>query len=242
MLTVPKQLSVVIPCFNEQERLPAAVKVIKQWLATNPQWEFVLVNDGSTDQTLELMRQLARKHKEVNCLSYTVNQGKGYALKQGVKKAKKPLILICDVDFSTPLSELSLMYPFIKKFDLVIGSRKVEGANIIKHQARWREFLGQQFTNLSKLYLGLKVSDVTCGFKLFRKQAAKQLFQKSRIMGWGYDAEILFLAKKLKLKTAEVAVSWKNDERTKVSLIKDIVRSSKELWLISWHEWQGKYN
>jgi len=236
-MSYPKNLSVVVPVFNEEQRISKALKICQGFKKRFPGWEFILVNDGSTDGTLELLKETKFK-----IVSYRKNQGKGYALKQGVAKASQSLILICDVDFSTPLSEITLLSPFVKKgAEVVIGSRRVQGAKVIKHQTRLREWLGTQFTNLSKLWLGLKVSDVTCGFKLFKKKEAKQLFKLSHIKRWGYDAEILFLAKKLGYQVMDVAVSWKNDERTKVSMGKDIVRSLVDLGLIRWYNLTNQY-
>ena len=135
-----------------------------------------------------------------------------------------------------------MFYPFIQKgADLVIGSRKVIGANVLKHQSKLREWLGRQFTNMAKIWLGLSVSDVTCGFKLFKSKAAKKLFKKSNINGWGYDAEILFLAKKNNLKVVDVAVTWKNDDRTKVSIFRDIFRSIADLIKIRWFYLTKRY-
>lgn len=216
-------LSVIIPVYNEAKRLPRALTICGK----NPGWEIIFVNDGSTDNTAKLIKQSGFK-----LISYPKNQGKGYALKQGVKSATRPLILITDVDFSTPLSELPKFLKALNGAEIVIGSRKTKGAQITKHQPRLREWLGKQFTNLTNLWLGLKVTDVTCGFKLFKTPVAKKLFTLSKIKRWGYDAEILFLAKKLKFKIAEVPVIWRNDQRTKVSLFKDILRSLIDLYLI----------
>jgi len=238
-MSYPEKLSVVIPVFNEEDRVGKALKICQKFAKKYPGWEFILVNDGSTDKTAEIIK----KNSSFKLISYAENRGKGYALKRGIAKANKPLVLICDVDFSTPLSEVNLLYPFIRKgAEVVIGSRKVQGAKVLIHQPFWREWLGQQFTNLSRLWLGLKVSDVTCGFKLFTRKAAKKLFKLQRIKRWGYDAEILYLAKKLNYRMVDVAVSWKNDERTKVSVGRDILRSLYDLWLIRWNAWVGKYS
>ncbi|MFC1626932.1 glycosyltransferase [Patescibacteria group bacterium] len=237
-----KKISVVIPLYNEELRFEKGFKVCKGFANRFPGWEFIFVNDGSTDKTKQLVKKAIKDKSAMRLISYEKNQGKGYALKQGVKEAVKPLILICDIDFSTPLSELTNLYPFIKKAEVVIGSRKVQGANILKHQPKMREWLGKQFTNLSKLVLRLKVSDVTCGFKLFKKQAGKKLFGLSRIKRWGYDAEILFLAKKHKMKMVDVPVTWQNDERTKVSMVRDIIQSLIDLWLIRWNDLLGNYS
>lgn len=224
----PKELSIVIPVYNEEFRLNKALKIIGQWHQQQPGWEFILVNDGSTDKTAERIKKL----KFIKLISYPNNQGKGFALKQGVAQATKPLVLLSDIDFSTPLTELPKLANEIDKADLVIGSRKITGANIIKHQPWWREWLGKQFTNLSKLWLGLNVSDVTCGFKLIKTPVAKELFKRQKIKRWTYDAEILFLGKKMKLKVVDVPVVWENDERTKVSILKDINKSLIDLFII----------
>ena len=236
----PEQLAVVIPLYNEEFRFKKGFEICQSFSKQCPKWEFIFINDGSTDKTKQLVEGAIRNKPQMKLMSYKKNQGKGYALKQGVLKANKPLILICDIDFSTPLSELLLLHPFIKKAEVVIGSRKVQGAKILKHQPMLREWLGKQFTNLSKLWLGLNVSDVTCGFKLFTAKAGKRLFLKSRIKGWGYDAEVLFLAKKYRMKVIDVAVSWENDERTKVSMGRDIIQSIIDLWLIRWNDLIGR--
>ena len=216
-------LSVIIPVYNEAKRLPRALAICGK----HPGWEIIFVNDGSTDATAALIKKAGFK-----LISYPKNQGKGYALKQGVAAATKPLTLITDVDFSTPLTDLPKLLKALNGAGIVIGSRKTKGAQITKHQSPWREFLGRQFTNLTNLWLGTNVSDVTCGFKLFKTPVAKKLFALSKIKRWGYDAEILYLAKKLKFKIAEVPVVWHNDARTKVALLPDIFRSLVDLILI----------
>ena len=216
-------LSVIIPVYNEAKRLPHALTICGK----NPGWEIIFVNDGSTDATAALIKKAGFK-----LISYPKNQGKGYALKHGEAATTKPLTLITDVDFSTPLTDLPKLLKALNGAGIVIGSRKTKGAQITKHQSPWREFLGRQFTNLTNLWLGTNVSDVTCGFKLFKTPVAKKLFALSKIKRWGYDAEILYLAKKLKFKIAEVPVVWHNDARTKVALLPDIFRSLVDLILI----------
>ncbi len=227
----PQKISVVIPVYNESDRIQTGLTEISEWHKLQPQWEFILVNDGSTDDTAKQIK----KYKFIKLISYPVNQGKGYALKQGVLVATQPLILISDIDWSTPITELPKLWAKINQANLVIGSRKMIGSRVMKHQPWWREWLGRQFTNLSRAWLGLTVSDVTCGFKLFQAPAAKKLFNLAKINRWSYDAEILYLAKKINYKIKEVAVRWKNDEKTKVNLIRDILESFNDLWQIPWH-------
>lgn len=224
-MRLPKKLSLIIPVFNEALRIKAGLAVIQSWQQQYPNWEFILVDDGSTDNT----REEIEKYKFIKLVSYKINQGKGYALKQGVIQATQPLVLLSDIDWSTPLTELPKLVARINQADLVIGSRKMAGAKIVKHQPKLREWLGKQFTNLSCFWLNLKVSDFTCGFKLFKTEAAKNLFANSKINRWGYDAEILFLAKKMGYKIIEVPVVWQNDAKTKVNLMTDIFKSLIDL-------------
>ena len=231
----PDRLSVIIPVFNEAERLSKALKICQKRF---PGWQFIFVDDGSTDKTKQIIKKAG-----FEVISYRKNQGKGYALKQGVKKAAQPLSLITDIDFSTPLSELPKLSQEIEAgFDMVIGSRKTKGARVTKHQPKLREWLGTRFTDLSNLWLGLNVTDFTCGFKLFKTKTAKKIFKMQRIKRWGYDAEIIFIANKLKIKIKEVPVIWHNDDRTRVNLGIDILRSLLDLWLIRFWSIFGSYS
>ncbi|MFH2062096.1 MAG: glycosyltransferase [Candidatus Beckwithbacteria bacterium] len=233
----PKKLSLVIPVYNEEKRLDKALKICKDYLNKFPDWEFIFVNDGSTDKTEEMI-----KNAGFRVISYKKNQGKGCALKQGVKLATKPLTLITDIDFSTPLTELPKLYGEIESgFKMVIGSRKTKGSVVTKHQPKLREWLGTRFTDLSNVWLGLKVSDFTCGFKLFKTDTAKEIFDKQRIKRWGYDAEIVFIANKLGVNIKEVPVVWGNDNRTRVNLGKDILRSLIDLVMIRFNDLAGRY-
>ncbi len=242
-LTVPKTLSIVIPLYNEQERFKEGFEVCKTYAKQYPKWEFIFVNDGSTDKTAQTVEKMTAGRKQMRLVSYQRNQGKGYAIRKGIQKARMPLVLFTDIDFSTPISELELLYPFIKNgADVVIGTRKVKGARISKRQAKLREWLGKQFTNVTNFWLGLDISDFTCGFKLFKTPVAKKLFTKQQVRRWGFDAEILYVAHRAKHQIVEVPVQWHNDERTKVSLVKDIVRSLSDLITIRWSSLLGKYS
>src|SRR3989344_3711405 len=162
------QLSVIIPLYNEVKRFPQAFRLVKLWYQRHPGWEFIIVNDGSNDATDRLVTSVIRDYHRIRLISYRKNRGKGYAIKRGIRQVRKPYVLFTDIDFSTPLSELTLLSPFLKRADLVIGTRKVKGATITKHQPKFREWLGRRFTDLTNVWLGMDISDYTCGFKLFR--------------------------------------------------------------------------
>jgi len=240
---LPKNLSVVIPLYNESDRFPENFKICKDYHQKQKGWEFIFVNDGSTDKTEKMVKKAIKNYPRMKLITYSKNQGKGWAVKQGVLKAKKQLVLMTDIDFSVALSSLVLFYPFMRNgVKGVIGTRKVKGANIIQHQARWREWLGKRFTNISNVWLGLNISDYTCGFKLFRRQTARKLFSKAKINGWGFDAEILFLAHVYKYWIVEVPVVWKNDARTRVKIWRDVGLSLIDLLRIRFNFFLGRYS
>jgi dolichyl-phosphate beta-glucosyltransferase len=238
----PEKLSLILPLYNEEDRFTETFPLIKKLHQDNPGWEIILVNDGSTDQTQEIVTKTIKNYSRIKLLTYTPNQGKGHAISTGVLAAKKPLILFSDIDFSAPITELELMYPFILKgADIVIGTRKVKGANITKHQASLREFMGKQFTTLTNLILGLNISDFTCGFKLFTKQAAQEVFSKSQIKRWAFDAEVLFLAQNKHYRIVEVPVEWHNDDRTKVKMLSATILSFYDLIKVRVNQIIGRY-
>jgi len=235
-------LSIILPLFNEEKRFEEQEVNIKKILNQHPNWEIICVDDGSSDSTVEKVRGF-KIENNIKIVSYYPNKGKGYAIKRGVEAATGDLILFSDIDFSTPITELKLFIPEIKKgADIVIGSRKVSGAQVKKHQNRLREWMGKQFTYLSNILLGLNVSDFTCGFKLFKHNIAKEIFAKAKVNRWGFDSEILFLAHKLDYKVRQIPVIWENDERTKVNLFKDIYRSLSDLITIRYNDLLGKYD
>ena len=140
--------------------------------------------------------------------------------------------LFMDVDLSTPIQEFEKFKQYIAEFDVVIGSRKVPQANLIRRQNLVRETFGKAFTLLSQVVLGMGVSDFTCGFKCFSAKAADDIFTGSKIERWGFDAEVLYIAKKRGFDIKEVPVSWSNDANTRVRFPQDIIRSFYELIVI----------
>jgi len=228
--------------YNEESRVEKTVKALDGFIPSiTTVVDVVFVNDGSTDQTLEKLKELSPKFK-FRVENYPLNQGKGHALKTGILKATGDYVLFMDADMSTPIEELLKFLPLIEqKIPVIIGSRKTKGANVIKHQNPWRQKLGEGFTLLSNLILLSRISDFTCGFKAFRNDAAKKVFTAQKIKRWGYDSEILFLASKYSYEIKEVPVTWSNDERTRVNLLKDVWRSFTDLIKIRYYDVTNKY-
>lgn len=235
-----KTLSFVIPVYNEQERINKTfnaltnVKLPRGLKLT----EVIFVNDGSVDKTAKLIEAFAKKAKlkaAVKLVTYTTNRGKGYALKQGMLKASGDYTLFFDADMSTPLSELAKFKPFMdKNIQVLIGTRKNGHSTVTKHQPLMRELLGKGFTKMTQIALSIDNTDFTCGFKAFSKKSKDAIFPESQIDRWGYDAEILLLARKFGFSQREIAVEWANDERTRVKLVSAIISTFSELGTIVW--------
>lgn len=232
-------LSVIIPVFNESKRLGNLDKVIS-YLGSKKDLksEIIVVNDGSSDNTLILLK----KFKDIKIISYPQNRGKGFAVKTGMLGASGDFRLFLDVDLSTPIEELEKVLPQIPKFEVIIGSRKTDSAKVLIKQSILRENLGKGFTKLSQIILHVDASDFTCGFKCFSKEAADAIFNKVTIERWGFDSEILFLAKKHGYLIKEVPVSWANDRNTKVRFPQDIFNSFAELIKIRLNNLSGRYS
>lgn len=238
------KLSVIVPCYKEESRFKAGFEHYYSYLSKHKYpWELIFVNDGSKDKTLELMRQYAKAGKNIKIVTYAKNRGKGYAICQGIKVAKGQYVLFTDLDHSVPVDTIDSFYPFFEKgFDIVIGSRRVEGSKILVHQNFMREFLGRGFTLLVRFLIDAKIRDATCGFKAFDNIVAKKIFDKITIYDWTFDAEIIFLCKKLGYKIAQVPVSWSDVHGTKVNLKRDVVRSLVGLAKIRANDLQGEYD
>lgn len=236
-----KYLSIVIPVYNEASRISSLDRVHTFFNSLAFSYEVIIVNDGSTDETLKLLK-LKQKKLKFKILSYDKNRGKGYAVKCGLLRASGRYSLFMDVDLSTDPSEFLKYIPLLSKYEVIIGSRRIKGAQLLVRQSNAREFFGKYFTSISRLLLGIQVSDFTCGFKCFSRRASSEIFQKSMIERWGFDCEILFIAKHLGFRIREVPVRWTNNKETKVRFPQDLFNSCVELLKIRIYEARGKYN
>ena len=228
--------SLVVPCYNESTRVDNIVKILEYLRGLDKPWELIVVDDGSTDDTLDKLKSLKKK-LDFRLISYKNNRGKGYAVKTGMLAATGEFRLFMDVDLSTPINEIETFSQFVGQYDVIIGTRKTKGAKVLVHQPILREYLGVVFTLLSQLILNTWVSDFTCGFKCFSRGAAQRIFGNTRIFRWGFDSEALFLARKYGFSIKELPVTWKNDERTRVHFPNDIISSLSELLAIRYFDW-----
>lgn len=234
-------LSIIVPVYNEKKRLTRGITQILRFINKQSfRVELIIVDDGSTDATIELLRKL--KHPSLRLISYDKNQGKGYAVREGMKNALGAWRLFMDVDLSTPIEEFQKFLPYFKNFEVIIGSRRTKDSVVLVHQPFFREWLGSVFTWLSSTFLGVKISDFTCGFKCFSEKASSELFSLQRLHGWGFDSEIMFLAQKKGFLIKEVSVIWSNNSQTRVVLIKDIFLSLIELVKIRFNDVLKRYS
>lgn len=238
------KLSIVVPCYNEEKRFKAGFDHYLTFLQKQKYtWELIFVNDGSTDKTLDLIKKSATKNQNIKVVTYSQNRGKGFAICQGIKVANGRYILFSDLDHSVPIWTVNSFFKYFNQgFNAVIGSRRVKGAKLLVRQPILREYLGRGFTLLVRIFVDFKIKDSTCGFKAFESSVAKKLFSKISIYGWAFDAEILFLCKKLKVKYAQAPVQWSDVGGSQVRLKKDILRSLFGLVKIRANNISGKYD
>lgn len=214
-------LSVIIPAYNEEKRLPKTLEEIDKYLKRqNYSYEIIVVSDGSTDRTCEVVENLKSKIANLRLICEKINRGKGYGVKIGMLNAKGKYRLFTDADNSTPIEQVEKIWPeFEKDFDIVIGSRDIKGAILDPPQNLFRRFVGEGFKLLRKIIVGLwEIEDSQCGFKCFTQRAAENIFPKCKIDRFAFDPEILLIGKKLGYKIKEIPVYWKNDPASKVKL------------------------
>jgi len=215
-------LSIVIPAYNEEKRLPQTLGRVLEWLANRPFsfHEVIVVDDGSRDATVGVVREFAKANPCLRLARYGANRGKGYAVRYGMLEAKGDWILYTDADLSSPIEELEKLCTAAREHDaaVAIGSRAVNRELVEKHQSAFRELSGRCFNLAMRIVTGLPFRDTQCGFKLYRADAARQIFSRQKQEGFSFDVEDLLIAKQLGLRAVEVPVRWANVEGTKVRL------------------------
>lgn len=228
-------LSVVIPAFNEAERLEPTVRRIAEYcLAHHPEHEILVVDDGSTDRTVQLAQELAAELDRVRVIALGRNRGKGAAVRAGVLASAGRLVLFSDADLATPIEELAALERALDGgADIAIASRAAPGADIRVRQHPMRELMGRTFNLMVRLTAVGGIRDTQCGFKLFRGDVARELFERSAVDGFAFDVEVLWLARR-RYRIAEVPVTWRHVEESKVSPGSDAARMFLDLIRIRW--------
>ncbi|MGQ9916634.1 MAG: dolichyl-phosphate beta-glucosyltransferase [Bryobacteraceae bacterium] len=239
-----RSLTIVIPAFNEEQRLPATLLDIVSFLETRPLdcVEILVVDDGSTDGTAAVARAAAAADIRVRLLQNPGNRGKGYSVRHGMKEARGEWVLFTDADLSAPIEDLGRLEEAVQResADGAIGSRAIDRSLVLKHQSPLREFAGRVFNLLMRLITGLPYRDTQCGFKLFRHDVAQCIASRQLLEGFGFDVEILHIAKRCGYKIVEVPVRWANVEGTKVSLRKGLA-AFLDPFRVRWNDLRGRY-
>ena len=224
------ELSIILPSYNEAHRLASSLTAIKQAVqAATDSYEIIIVDDGSSDNTVSVARLLTQEN--IIFITYVANQGKGYAVRQGMQRARGKYHLFMDVDLATSLDALATFYQLMKnnEVDVLIGDRKSNPDNQKIRQPLARRLLGTGFTFLSQILLHCPLHDFTCGFKMFTQEASEIIFKRQRINRWSFDSEILFIAQKHHCVIKEIPVTWQHQPNSKVRLSADIPSSLKGL-------------
>ncbi|MBD3282042.1 MAG: glycosyltransferase [Candidatus Portnoybacteria bacterium] len=238
-------LSVVIPAYNEAKRISATLLDIDKYLSKQKySYEIIVVSDGSSDNTVDVVRKLKELVKNLKIVDNKENHGKGYVVKQGMlKEASGNYRLFMDADNSTSIDHLEKFWSYIKNdYDIVIGSIEVKGAKIKENALAYRRFLGRISKYIIRIFAGIwNIKDSQRGFKLFTEDCVKKVFPKQSLMRWGFDFEILAISKKMGFKIKEVPVDWKNAGESKVKF-SAYFRTFGELMKIRWNFITNKYN
>ena len=236
-------LSIVIPAYNEARRLPGTLpRVVEYAGRLDEPVEIIVVDDGSADATADVATAVARECDVVTVLRSDHNRGKGAAVRRGMLAARLDHVLFSDVDLSTPIEEAAKLRAVLASgADVAIGSRRVTGSDVQVHQPWLREVAGRTFSGLVSLVLLPGIRDSQCGFKAFRRSAARELFRRQRLNGFGFDAEVLWLARRLGYRVAEIPIVWRDDQRSHVRLIRDSGGMLLDLGRVCLNGWAGRY-
>jgi dolichyl-phosphate beta-glucosyltransferase len=225
--TVPPMISVVIPAYNEEKRIQLSLLEACSFLDHTPlDYEMIVVDDGSSDRTSEIVGDLASDTPSLKLMRYEKNRGKGYALRTGVLATKGDPVLVMDADLSTPMEEMFKLIPCLAegRSHVAIGSRALALSDIIRKQPWWRRGMGKIFNQIVRVLVIDGISDTQCGFKLFTGNVARELFGRATVDRFAYDVEILALAARKGYRIVEVPVRWINSPESKVNPLNDSLR------------------
>jgi len=236
--------SIVIPAYNESARLGATLeKVLAYVHARGWDAEVIVVNDGSRDNTADIVRTFAAKKPGLRLLENPGNRGKGYSVRNGMLNARGQIVLFSDADLSSPIEEApKLLQALEAGADIAIGSRWLRAETQTQRQPLHRQVFGRIFNLMLRITLGLQFKDTQCGFKAFNQPAVQAIFPLQQIERWGFDPETLFLARKFKFKVQEIPVAWGHSGGTRINPLIDGSRMFLEMLRIRWNDLTGKYS
>ena len=236
------ELSIVIPAYNEQRRLPETLRRVRAYLeARRADAEVIVVDDGSRDATAALVEARRGEFPGLRLVSNGVNRGKGYSVRHGMREARGRIVLFTDADLSAPIEEADKLLAAMRDHEVAIGSRRVDRSLIEVHQSPLRELAGIVYNFLVRAITGLRFVDTQCGFKAFLREPSRIIFEQQRIERFGFDPEVLFLARRHGLRAVEIPVRWAHDPQTRVNMVRDSLRMFGEVLSIRWNWMLGRY-
>jgi glycosyltransferase involved in cell wall biosynthesis len=238
------RLSIVVPAYNESARIENALDRVMSCVAERG-WdaEVVVVDDGSKDNTAEIVHKWMEHHPRLHLVQNPGNKGKGYSVRNGLLQAAGDIVMFTDADLSAPMEEAERLIAAIEDgADVAIGSRWMDRTRQTIHQPLYRQFFGRCFNWITRTVMGLPFKDTQCGFKAFKRPAAQVIFRLQTIERWGFDPEILFIARKLKYVIREVPVTWGHDERSRMSYLKDGMKMLEDMARIRGNSLAGRYD
>lgn len=243
-------LSLIVPAYNEEKRLPATLVRLTEYLSSRDfSYEVLVVDDGSRDRTRDLVREFAATHEWLRLVQYDeglrpLNRGKGFAVRQGVLHAVGRDVLFSDADLSTPLEEMEKLLPPISRgaCDIAIASRALPESKLTVHQPWYREMMGRTFNKFVQRIAVPGIVDTQCGFKAFRGDVAKRIFGLAQIDGFGFDTEILFLAQKFGYRVQEIPVVWVHKDDSRVNPLSAPLQMMSELITVRLNDMRGVYD
>jgi len=242
MSAATPDLSIVIPSYNEELRLPATLEQIAAFLPIlGADTEILVVDDGSKDRTAEVAESFQKTLPNLRVVSNGVNRGKGFSVRHGMQEARGRNVLFTDADLSAPIEEAPKLLDALKTHDVAIGSRALDRSLITVHESRFREFAGIIFNTIVRVILRLPFVDTQCGFKAFRRETCKILFEQQRIERFGFDPELLYLARHHGLQTIEIPVLWGHSPATKVNMFRDSIHMFLDVFTIRWNAIRRRY-
>jgi glycosyltransferase involved in cell wall biosynthesis len=241
--TQPPQYSIIVPAYNEGARIGATLGEILDHI-DRQHWnaEVVVVDDGSSDQTLEIAEKYAASHPALRIIRNPGNRGKGYSVRNGMLQAKGSILLFTDADLSSPITEAEKLFSAIASgADVAIGSRWMDPSLQFQRQSLKRQILSRLYHKFLQILLSMPFEDTQCGFKAFTRPAAVKIFPLQRVMRWGFDPEILYLAHRQGFKVAEIPVRWGHDDGSRLRVWRDGTRMGWDALRVRWYALSRKY-
>ena len=234
-------LSIIIPAHNEESRLPDTLEQVFHFLEKQTfTSEVIVVENGSADKTFEVAQEFSSKHKNFNVIQN--ERGKGAAVRRGMLEARGEYRFMCDADLSMPIEAVTkFLPPALNDIDIVIASREVEGS-VRYDEPRYRHFGGRGINYIIQILALPGLNDTQCGFKCFRADVVKDIFNLQTMQGWSFDIELLFIARRRGYRVREIPIDWYYHPETKVNAVRDALRMIGDIFRIRANAWRGKYD